>query len=95
MAERAPLTAAAGQPNAWELGALRWEVFYAIVFVAILLLAEAAPLSAAARIIVTVALVAMVPWYIAVGRPAMRSAQPGWRGPVYLTGLIADRKSVV
>ncbi len=89
MAERAPLTAAAGQPNAWELGAQRWEVFYAIVFVAVLLVAEAAPLSAAARTIMTVALVAMVPWYAAVGRPAMRSAETSWRGPVYLAGLIA------
>ncbi len=31
----------------------------------------------------------MVPWYLAVGRPAMRSATASWRGPVYLAGVIA------
>jgi signal transduction histidine kinase len=89
MAEPAPLRTAAGQPNAWELGTLRWDVFYAIVFVAILLFVEADQLSAPSRIAATIALAAMVPWYVAVGRPEMRSAQASWRGPAYLTGLIA------
>jgi signal transduction histidine kinase len=88
MAEPAPLRAA-GQPNAWELGTLRWDVFYAIVFVAILLFVEADQLSAPSRIAATIALAAMVPWYVAVGRPEMRSAQASWKGPVYLAGLIA------
>ncbi len=89
MAEPTRLTAAARQPNAWELGTLRWDVFYAIVFVAILLLVEADQLSAPSRIAATIALAAMVPWYVAVGRPEMRSAETSWKGPVYLAGLIA------
>jgi len=79
----------AARPDVWELGTLRWDVFYAIVFVAVLLLIEAAQLSAPARITVTIALVAMVPWYLAIGRPAMRSDTVSWKGPAYLTGLIA------
>ena len=89
MAEPTRLTAPARQPNAWELGTLRWDVFYAIVFVAILLLVEADQLSAPSRIAATIALVAMVPWYVAVGRPEMRSATESWKGPAYLAGLIA------
>jgi signal transduction histidine kinase len=89
VAEPARLTAAAGQPDAWELGTLRWDVFYAIVLVAILLVIEASQLSAAARIAVTVALAAMVPWYVAVGRPQMRADTASWKGPAYLAGLIA------
>jgi signal transduction histidine kinase len=89
VAEPTRLTVSARQPNAWELGTLRWDVFYAIVFVAILLLVEADQLSAPSRIAVTIALAAMVPWYVAVGRPEMRSAEASWKGPAYLAGLIA------
>jgi signal transduction histidine kinase len=77
------------EPSAWELGTQRWDAYYAIVWVAILLVIEAGQLSAQSRIIATIALVAMVPWYLAVGRPAMRSATSSWRGPVYLAGAIA------
>jgi len=83
------LTAAPAQPEVWELGTLRWDVFYAIVFVAILLLVEAAQLSAPARITVTIALAAMVPWYVAVGRPAIQSDTVSRKGLAYLVGLIA------
>jgi signal transduction histidine kinase len=89
VAEPTRLTAAPRQPNAWELGTLRWDVFYAIVFAAILLLVEADQLSAPSRIAATIALAAMVPWYVAVGRPAMRSAELSWKGPAYLAVLIA------
>jgi len=89
VAEPTRLTAPARQPNAWELGTLRWDVFYAIVFVAILLFVESDQLSAPSRIAATIALVAMVPWYVVVGRPVMRSAESSWKGPAYLAGLIA------
>jgi signal transduction histidine kinase len=89
VAEPTRLTAAPRQPNAWELGTLRWDVYYAIVFVAILLLVESDQLPAPSRITATIALTAMVPWYVAVGRPAMRSAELSWRGPAYLAVLIA------
>jgi signal transduction histidine kinase len=89
VAEPTRLTAPGSQPNAWELGTLRWDVFYAIVFVAILLLVESDRLSAPSRTAATIALVAMVPWYVVVGRPVMRSGEASWKGPVYLAGLIA------
>jgi len=89
VAEPTRLSAPARQPNAWELGTLRWDVFYAIVFVAILLLVESGQLSAPSRIAATIALAAMVPWYVVVGRPVMRSGEAGWKGPAYLAGLIA------
>jgi signal transduction histidine kinase len=88
VAEPTRLTAPARQPNAWELGTLRWDVFYAIVFVAILLLVESDQLPAPSRITATIALAAMVPWYVAVGRPAMRSAELSWKGPAYLAVMI-------
>jgi signal transduction histidine kinase len=89
VAEPTRLRPPARQPNAWELGTLRWDVFYAIVFVAILLLVESDQLPATSRTAATIALAAMVPWYVAVGRPEMRSADQSWKGPVYLAGLIA------
>ena len=89
MAEPTRLSAPARQPNAWEVGTLRWDVFYAIVFVAILLFVESDQLSAPSRTAATIALVAMVPWYVVVGRPVMRSGETSWKGPAYLAGLIA------
>jgi signal transduction histidine kinase len=89
VAEPTRLRPPARQPNAWELGSLRWDVFYAIVFVAILLFVEADQLSAPSRTAATIALVAMVPWYVVVGRPVMRSGEASWKGPAYLAGLIA------
>jgi len=88
VAEPTRLRPPARQPNAWELGSLRWDVFYAIVFVAILLLVESDQLPAPSRITATIALAAMVPWYVAVGRPAMRSAELSWKGPAYLAVMI-------
>jgi DNA-binding CsgD family transcriptional regulator len=85
-----PLAAGAG------LGEPAWEGFYGLVYVAITILVESASLSAAMRVAASLALAAMIPWYLLLGRPVMRLDQQtwdrtaaSWPGPVYLTGLIA------
>jgi signal transduction histidine kinase len=74
-----------------------WEVFYGLVLVASTVLVEAEPLDPARRVAATVALAAMIPWYLVLARPLMRLedaktwqlAAASWRGPVYLTGVTA------
>jgi signal transduction histidine kinase len=67
----------------------RWDLFYAIVFVATLIIVEVSS-HGTARIVVTGALTAMLPWYLLVGRPHILSAeaQPSARGTIYLAGVL-------
>jgi len=69
----------------------RWELYFAVVYLACALIAETASFS----VLATAALAAIVPWYLLVGRPVMRLnyehwavSQRNWRPPVYLAGLI-------
>lgn len=73
-----------------------WEAFYALLFVACTVLVEAQALDPARRIAASVALAAMIPWYLLLARPVMRldtdtwlKAVASWRGPLYLTGITA------
>jgi signal transduction histidine kinase len=72
----------------------RWEIYYALTLAASIAIVEAGPISGSGRIIAGAALVAMVPWYILVGRPAMNQPDPESRdaevrrGTVYLVGLL-------
>jgi hypothetical protein len=78
-----------------------WDLYYAVIFIACVAIVQAGPLTATARIIASVALAAMVPWYAWVGRPsmtldvsihqAMATEREGLiqRGTVYLAGLVA------
>ena len=72
----------------------RWDVYYAVVFVAVAAIVEVGPISATGRIIAGAALAAMVPWYVFVGRPLMFSDEADWRGEtsrratVYLAVLV-------
>ena len=80
-----------------SLGEPAWEAFYALVYVATTILVESAPRSPAAGIAAGLAFAAMIPWYLLLGRPVMRlddeatwqRVAAGWRGPVYLAGIIA------
>jgi signal transduction histidine kinase len=79
-----------------SLGEPAWEAFYALVFTASAILVESADLSPAARTGASLALAAMVPWYLFVGRPVIRLDMEDWertaltwRGPAYLIGLTA------
>ena len=76
----------------WIVAEPRWDAYYAVVFAACVAIVEAGKLDAAGRIACTVALAAMVPWYLFLGRPLMNAdgaAQAARaRGTVYLAGLV-------
>jgi signal transduction histidine kinase len=70
-----------------------WETFYAIVFVAavVILASDHRPgLPVSPLIVALTALAAMLPWYLLVGRPLIFAAEPVSirRGFVYLIGLL-------
>jgi signal transduction histidine kinase len=88
--ERVVVPGAAGM----TLGEPAWEAFYALVFIASAILVESAALSTSARVLASLALTAMVPWYLCFGRRVIRLDMEAWertaltwRGPAYLTGL--------
>jgi hypothetical protein len=72
----------------------RWEIYYAVTFAASVAIVEAGPISGSGRIVASVALAAIVPWYLLVGRPVILQGEPEWtaeavrRGSVYLAGLV-------
>lgn len=79
-----------------ELSDPVWEAYNAAVLVACAAIVEDAALTTANRIAASAALAAMIPWYLLFGRPliglngqAWEKMAAGWRGPVYLTGMIA------
>ena len=83
-------------PPATTLGEPAWEAFYRLVYIAGTVLVEAAHLAPGERVAASLALAAMIPWYLVLGRPIMRVSDERWpelaatwRGPVYLTGMIA------
>jgi signal transduction histidine kinase len=75
--------------HAWELAPASWDVFYAVVFVVNVVAAELAPLTGPARVTLSVALAAMVPWYILVGRPQIYGGLVSARNWLYLAGITA------
>jgi signal transduction histidine kinase len=66
----------------------RWDAYCAVILAVGMGIVQAGPLTAAGRIIAGLALAAMVPWYIWVGRPLLPLDKPTRRGPVYLAGLL-------
>ena len=72
----------------------RWDVYFAAIWAVGAAIVEAGQVGAAGRIAATVALAAMVPWYVFLGRPLLRVDEPPWRaqaqrqGLVYLAGLV-------
>lgn len=95
MRDDVPLAAEVEELNRLELSEPAWERFYAVVYAVCVAIAEAPSLSLTARILVTVAFAAMIPWYLLIGRPLMLLASSAWeevqaspRGLVYLTGLV-------
>ena len=75
--------------HAWELAPSSWDVFYAAVFVVIVVVAEWAPLTTPARVTLSVILAAMVPWYLVVGRPQIYGGLVSARSWLYLVGITA------
>jgi signal transduction histidine kinase len=92
---RDPERVVVSPPPITSLGEPAWEAFYALVYVASAVLVESAHLTPGERVAASLALAAMIPWYIVLGRPVMRlnderwvQLAATWRGPVYLTGMI-------
>ncbi len=81
----------AGHRDAWDSGERRWNAFFAAVLAGTLGLIQASgPGTGHGRLIASAALVAMVPWYLLLGRRAMYRDQGSvLPGLVYLCGLIA------
>jgi signal transduction histidine kinase len=76
------------EPDAWSGGERRWDIYFGVVLLAVLGIVQVAgPAAESGRLLASAALVAMVPWYLFLGRPAMYS-DSSWRGPVYLIGLV-------
>jgi signal transduction histidine kinase len=75
--------------NSWDMSPRTWDLFYALVFVLDTVVAQLASLTPAARGVLSVALAAMVIWYLAVGRPQIYGGKAGPRSWLYLAGMIA------
>jgi signal transduction histidine kinase len=80
-------------PHAWAGGQNRWDAYFATILlgtIAVVLAAGASSLTE--RLVAAGALVAMVPWYVFLGRRAMYLKDDGphssMAGVVYLTGLV-------
>jgi signal transduction histidine kinase len=79
-----------------ELSGSVWETYHAVVFAVCVVIVEGALLTTPHRIAASAALAAMIPWYLFFGRRLIglpeepwNEMAAGWRGPAYLTGLIA------
>ena len=82
----------ASRANAWDGGERRWHLYFAVVLAGMLALTQVVgPISGQHRLIASVALLAMVPWYLVVGRRvlyASASERSRWLGAAYLAGLL-------
>ena len=77
--------------HAWDGGERRWNAYFAVVLAGTLgLIQVAGPATGQNRLVASAALVAMVPWYLFLGRRAMYGRADGvLPGVVYLCGLVA------
>lgn len=77
--------------HAWDGGESRWNLYFAVVLVGTLgLIQVAGRATGQERLVASAALIAMVPWYLVLGRRAMYGrTTSSVRGIVYLCGLIA------
>ena len=82
----------ASTADAWDGGEGRWDAYFAVVLIGTLAVGQATGSgSLLTRLAGSAALLAMVPWYLFVGRRTMYSRfdglHPAWQGTVYLIGL--------
>jgi signal transduction histidine kinase len=76
-----------GREDAWAAAPRRWDLYYAVVFTAVLVVIWVGT-TPGQRFVAIPAMVAMVPWYVLVGRPMwIRSAGSAGRGAVYIAGI--------
>ena len=75
------------QQHAWNRGGV-WDVYFAVVLAATLVIVFATNESATARVAAGVALLASVPLYLLLGRPAIRADRDTRRGTIYVVCLV-------
>lgn len=74
--------------HAWETGNLGWDTYYLVVFVAVFVVVLIG--TPGSTVVAAVALAAVVPWYLFVGRPLWSGGRPARvRAAVYVVGLFA------
>lgn len=75
--------------HAWETGMLRWDVFYLLVYVAVLVITVTGTPGSTA--VAAAAVAATGPWYLLAGRPMWTRGRPPApaREAVYVAGLLA------
>jgi signal transduction histidine kinase len=80
---------AARLPHVWDDGAAGWDVYYGLVLATtMLIIVIHGPEWGRPRLLACAALLAMIPWYAAAGRPVLRAHHSQIiRGMIYLTGL--------
>jgi len=77
---------ASGRRHAWETGNLVWDVFYLVVFAAVLAVVLVG--SPGSRVVAGVALGALLLWYLFVGRPLWTGGRAGpVRAVAYVVGV--------
>ncbi|MHB1594320.1 MAG: sensor histidine kinase [Streptosporangiaceae bacterium] len=77
-----------GQQHAWETGGRGWNLYYALALIAVLLITLAG--TPGSKPVAVSALVALVPWYLIVGRPLWTTGQGSRiRIVIYVAGLFA------
>jgi signal transduction histidine kinase len=76
------------EQHAWEGGALGWEVFYLIVFAAVLVIVLVS--TPGSTLVATAAVVGLLLWYLFLGRPLWTHRSAGrLRATIYVAGLFA------
>jgi hypothetical protein len=71
------------QQHAWNRGGV-WDAYFAVVLAATLVIVLATQATAAAHVVAGVSLLATVPLYILVGRPAIAADRDIRRGTIYV-----------
>ena len=75
------------QQHAWNRGGV-WDAYFAVVLAATLVIVLATQATAAAHVVAVVSLLATVPLYILVGRPAIAADRDTRRGTIYVICLV-------
>jgi signal transduction histidine kinase len=74
--------------HAWETGTMAWDVFYLLVFAAVLAIVLIGTPGSTA--VAGAAMGALIPWYLFVGRPLWAGGRTGRaRAAIYVIGLFA------
>jgi signal transduction histidine kinase len=78
----------AGRRHAWETGGVGWDAFYLVTFCAVLVVMLTA--TPGSTLVASLAVGALVPWYVFVGRSLWTGQRTGRvRAVIYVAGLFA------